>query len=259
MSVVLLSGINSAPRDGILWWDFDQHMHMIRHQVSFNVIFTVISEVRYAHTHSLTGWLIIVFMDEILNFSHCIENLKSTLRNNKTRSGRQESTAEHSWRLALLAFIICDDLKLKIDILHSVKMALVHDLAEAITGDIDALKVAQGYISKDQKSKNERNAMRKLQAMCSKKIGQEIFEIWNEYEQGITLESKYIKALDKIETIMQIVEAKHKYFSVPHFISTYADAAVSNFPALFSLLKKIKKELRNEYNRVGLEWKPEYD
>ena len=67
-------------------------------------------------------------LEKIFDFLHKIENLKSTLRYNKTTSGRNESSAEHSWRLALITLIIADELRLSIDVNRAIKIALVHDL-----------------------------------------------------------------------------------------------------------------------------------
>ena len=90
-------------------------------------------------------------LEKIFGFLGKVENLKSTLRYLHTKSGRRESTAEHSWRLALMSFVVAPELGLKLDVTKATQMAIVHDLAEAVTGDIDAIKIAENKITHDEK------------------------------------------------------------------------------------------------------------
>lgn len=197
--------------------------------------------------------------EKIFNFLHQVENLKSTLRYNFTKAGRKESTAEHSWRLALLSFVVAREAGIEIDIARATKIAIAHDLAEAITGDIDAVKIAEGKIDKATKDKWELTAMKKLKKYLPQEAGKEIFGLWQEYQQGQTREAKFIKALDKIETLTQIAEMGYKRYDKPQFIANYADKAVADYPALKPALKVIKKELKREFGKGGIEWKKEYD
>ncbi|EKD58978.1 MAG: hypothetical protein ACD_56C00015G0006 [uncultured bacterium] len=140
-------------------------------------------------------------MEKIFDFLHQVEKLKDTLRYNQTSGGRKESSAEHSWRLSLMVFVVAEQLKLKLDVFRAIKIAIVHDIAESITGDIDAIKVHDGEITKEEKHELEISALQKIREMLPVNIGQEIFDLWNEYEENETQEAKYIKALDKIETL----------------------------------------------------------
>ena len=66
---------------------------------------------------------------------HLAERLKNTTRHCYTSSGRHESVAEHSWRLALMAYWISDEFP-DMDMDKVIRMCLIHDLGEAFTGDI---------------------------------------------------------------------------------------------------------------------------
>ncbi|MFA6184279.1 MAG: HD domain-containing protein [Parcubacteria group bacterium] len=198
-------------------------------------------------------------LEKIFNFLHKIENLKSTLRYNKTTSGRKESTAEHSWRLALITFIIADELKLDIDVNKAIKIALVHDLAEALTGDIDAILIAEGKFSKDEKEKQEIGAIIKLQETLPEVIGKEISDLWHEYNNCKTSEAKFVKALDKIETLTQLAESGYKIYDKPEFIANYANKSVKLFPELSEMLKIVKRKLKAEFDKGNIEWKEEYN
>ncbi len=63
--------------------------------------------------------------------------IKMQHQHNWTTNGRQESVAEHSWRLAVLAMLMEDDFP-ELDMNKVIRMCLIHDWGEAVTGDIPA-------------------------------------------------------------------------------------------------------------------------
>ena len=73
----------------------------------------------------------------ILAFLQAAEQLKDTLRSGTTRRGRPESTAEHSWRLTLMVMLFEKEL-IGLDLTRLLKLSIVHDLGEAISGDVPA-------------------------------------------------------------------------------------------------------------------------
>src|SRR6266487_5222640 len=75
----------------------------------------------------------------ILEVLKLAERLKFELRHSYTSSGRQESVAEHTWRMSLMAVLIEPLLKQKIDTARLLKMVILHDLVEAEAKDISAL------------------------------------------------------------------------------------------------------------------------
>ena len=72
---------------------------------------------------------------EYLAIVHCIAGLKERTRHAWMKSGRQESVAEHSWRLALMAYFMHDEFP-RTDLWRVLLMALLHDIGEVFTGDI---------------------------------------------------------------------------------------------------------------------------
>jgi putative hydrolase of HD superfamily len=74
----------------------------------------------------------------IFDFLRQSGDLKDTLRSAFTNAGAQESTAEHSWRLALLV-IALEPYFDGLDTARMMKMAILHDLGEAVTGDVPAI------------------------------------------------------------------------------------------------------------------------
>ena len=75
----------------------------------------------------------------LLDFLKTAEQLKCNTRHSYTSSGRLESVAEHSWRLALMAMLVGDEFP-ELDMDKVIKMCLIHDMGEAITGDIPAFE-----------------------------------------------------------------------------------------------------------------------
>lgn len=198
-------------------------------------------------------------LEKIFSFLSQAGKLKDVLRYNEKRNGAKESVADHSWRLALMAFAMAEEVKVNVDVLKSTKMALAHDIAESITGDIDAVLIMEGKVTKEEKKKEEIMAMKEIKKIAPEKVGLEIYDLWDEYEKGETKEAKFIKALDKIETLMHLAESGYKTYDKPDLIPTYADGAVKNFPELLPMLKIVKKKLKDEFEKGGFEWKKEHD
>ena len=133
-----------------------------------------------------------------LDFLRHAERLKDTVRSGYTTQGRNESVAEHSWRLALLA-ITCADLLPDVDLLRLLKICILHDLGEAIDGDIPAPAQSDSAT----KSQKERGDFQTLIAPLPDHLKSEFLSLWDEYEHAASIEGQVAKALDKIETILQ--------------------------------------------------------
>lgn len=137
-------------------------------------------------------------IDKVIRFIKEIENLKSVTRTAWTKTGRRESTAEHSWRLAMLLMVLSDDFK-DLDIDKAIKMSLVHDLGELYDGDISA-KLQN---DNDNKAEMEEKAMRRMLTILPENLAENIYDLWKEYNECSTKEAKLVKAMDKLETIVQ--------------------------------------------------------
>ncbi len=198
-------------------------------------------------------------LEKIFDFFHIVGKLKETYRFSENKVVIKESTADHSWRLSLMAFVIIDELKLDINAEHAVKIAIIHDIAESITGDIDYRLIHNNKVSKEEKRQNELKAIKKLKESLPEERGNEIYNLWIEYEEGATKESKFIKALDKLETLTYLTEKGHKSYDDPEMSANYADKAVEEFPELKDMLKTIKKKLKAEFEKGNIPWKSEYD
>ncbi|KAI8073369.1 HD domain-containing protein [Gongronella butleri] len=141
-------------------------------------------------------------MANVLRFLHTIENLKRTKRTGWVDNNvkQPESIADHMHRMSVMALLI-DDPALQRD--KCIKMAMVHDLAEAVVGDI----TPHAGVSKEDKYKREHDAMLQFKEWLGDAPGAiEMVDLWLEYEQCKTPEALLVKDLDKFEMIVQALE-----------------------------------------------------
>jgi putative hydrolase of HD superfamily len=140
--------------------------------------------------------------DAYLAFFRAAAALKDTLRSGFTPSGRPESTAEHTWRLCLIAVALDD--ALGVDLRRLLELLIVHDLGEAVLGDVPApLQSADGA---GDKTADERAALAGLLAALPPPAAARLMARWDEYAAVATPEARMAKALDRLETVMTHVE-----------------------------------------------------
>ena len=137
---------------------------------------------------------------EYINFLNVIEKLKCNTRHSWTSSGRHESVAEHSWRLAVMAMLCADEYP-NLNINKVIKMCLIHDFGEAITGDIPA------FLKTDKNEKDEEQAIESLLTLLPVDTKKEFFELFEEIKALNTDEAKLWKSLDNIEALISHNEA----------------------------------------------------
>ncbi|KAB8229919.1 HD domain-containing protein [Aspergillus alliaceus] len=143
-------------------------------------------------------------VEQRLAFLREAEQLKNVLRSSYTSNGRNESTAEHSWRLCLMAMIFEDELT-NLDMCKIIKLSVIHDLGEAINGDIPATNQKEF----PNKSEMERADMLQLTNSLDAPVRDSIMALWEEYETGSTPEAVAVKAMDKLETILQHTQGQN--------------------------------------------------
>ena len=143
-------------------------------------------------------------ISQILDFLRAAEQLKNTLRSGHTSTGRPESTAEHTWRLCLMVMLFAPDYP-DVDVLRLLKMCLIHDLGEALHGDIPAVDQDPAV----DKSVEERAHLLELIAPLPADRHAEILALWDEYNAATTTEARLAKAFDKLETVLQHTQGRN--------------------------------------------------
>ena len=148
-------------------------------------------------------------IEGVLEFLRAAERLKVTHRSGYTSAGNPESVAEHTWRLCLMAMLIQPSVP-DIDFARLIKICIVHDLGEAISGDIPAPEQARrAAAGQGSKSADERRDLVTLVSPLPQGQRDEILGLWDEYEAAATPEARLGKALDKLETILQHTQGKN--------------------------------------------------
>tara|TARA_R110002020_G_scaffold39991_3_gene118316 strand:- start:5937 stop:6530 length:594 start_codon:yes stop_codon:yes gene_type:complete len=184
----------------------------------------------------------------ILSFLDGANRLKDTLRSGRTPEGRQESTAEHSWRLSLLAILLSDELE-GVDMLRLVKLCIVHDLGEAISGDVPAIHQREG----DDRAARERADLVTLCAPLPGDLAAEMVALWDEYAAAATPEAVMAKGLDKIETMLTHSTGNNDADFDYRFNLSYGLAATGRHP----LLKAIREQVDARHHALLMRRAPD--
>ena len=137
---------------------------------------------------------------QLIEFMGVIEKLKCNTRHSWTSSGRRESVAEHSWRLSVLAMLCADEYP---DMDHDklIRMCLIHDLGEALTGDVPS------FYKTEQNELTEAEAWEQIFAILPEPYANEFRALYKEMEAKETPEAKLYKALDNMEAVLSHNEA----------------------------------------------------
>jgi len=141
---------------------------------------------------------------KIIDFVAYAEKLKCEIRHASRSDNQRESVAEHCWRLSLMLMLVFPHLKIKVDLLKTLKMAIIHDLVEIESRDVPLLKHINNQAAKRAKSSKEKRAMSKIRKMLGRD-GKEISALWLEHEELKTNEAKVLKALDRLEGELQFL------------------------------------------------------
>ena len=173
---------------------------------------------------------------ELLDFFKNSLNLKNISRQgwiDKLFIEQPESVADHSYSMAVMAMVI-SDLE-NYDSEKILKMVLLHDLAESKIGDF-----TPDQITKDKKEKIENNAFYEIIENLPESIKLKYVEIWKEYQNQISIESKIVYQIDRLEMALQ-AKTYQKDGSSKEDITTFLETAKSDIthPKLQQLFRKI--------------------
>jgi len=174
---------------------------------------------------------------DYIEILHVAERLKDTPRHCTTAKGRIESVAEHSWRVALMAFLLKHEFQ-DIDIDKVIQMCLIHDLGECFTGDIPT------FIKTDADRKVEDSLLEQWLISLPKELSKEMVDLFKEMDAQETKEAKLYKSLDKLEALIQHNESPLSTWSNNEFElnKTYAFDTVAFSEWLTDLRKVILEE-----------------
>lgn len=136
------------------------------------------------------------FMRDLINFFNEAGMLNALPRSGFAFLGSGNQTVgEHSFSMAIICFALARLMQEPIDLEKLLLMALLHDLPEARTGDLN-------YVNKKYVSADEDKVLKDLRNEC--RLGQEAAELIEEYKEGKSLESKIAHDADQLELMLQL-------------------------------------------------------
>ena len=144
-------------------------------------------------------------MDEIKRL-HELYLLKEVDRVTNVKE-RYESTAEHIYSTLILAFYFISKIEQKLDQVKVTKLLLYHDLEEIYTGDFDSMKGDKEEIHR----KDEERAFCLLQEKIPLQMKAEYGELWKEFREGQTMESRFCHAIYKLDPVIHTIFKKHNW------------------------------------------------
>ncbi len=172
----------------------------------------------------------------ILDFFKTAANLKNVPRRgwaDKLDHKNPESVAEHVYMTTIIGMILADSECL--DTEKILKMILIHDLAESVTGDI-----TPDQMEAKSKIKLEDTVMKKILKFLPEKLSTEYELLWDEFQQNLTKDAKLVHQIDKLEMSLQARIYLDDGFA-PEKIAPFFDSAKSLITK--SNIKKILTEI----------------
>ena len=198
-------------------------------------------------------------LGQLVEVLHCVGMLKKRVRFGSMDNAANESVADHTNRVVFMSYFIAEAMDLEVDKYKCMKMALIHDLGEYLEGDVDRRQIARGEVTLEDKRSREKRAMMTIRELAPGKMGEELYALWNEYETGESAEARYVKVLDRAETMLHLAEMGHEVYDMPGIIPGFANNALKNYPKMTGMVVLLKDMLRGEFEKGGIPWKDEYN
>ena len=175
--------------------------------------------------------------EKLLEALHTAEKLKDTTRHCYTSKGRHESVAEHSWRIALMAFWLRDEFP-QADMDKVIRMCLIHDLGECFTGDIPSFEKTAADTAR------EDGLLARWVAGLPQPYCRDMAALYAEMDALETPEAKLYKALDKLEAVISHNESPlDTWLPLEYDLNlTYANDNVAFSPYLTALRQAVRQE-----------------
>jgi len=179
---------------------------------------------------------------EVTEFLRIVGELKRVSRSGWLKAGiRPESVADHVFRTTFLAMVY-GDLK-GLDSEKMMRMALLHDLPEIITGDLRPEEKTAKL------REEEYEAMKKILSYLPRGLRDSYMKTWREFEEGTSQEAKLVRELDKLEMAMQALEYQQEGYKkerLEEFL-IYAKAHIKNpeVKKVYKLLESLAKEIHH--------------
>ena len=183
---------------------------------------------------------------DLLNFLNRLERLKTNGRHSVTAGGVTESVAAHSWRLSVLALLLLPEFP-EIDGNKLLRMCLIHDFGEAVTGDIPSFQKTKAN------EQTEEDAVAALLNDLPEPQRGDLTALFAEMDALITREARLYKALDKLEAVIQHNESDiSTWIPLEYDLQqTYAMENAAEFPYLKELRAMMLEDTKQKIQQAG--------
>ncbi len=138
-------------------------------------------------------------LEQQIRFITEIDKVKNIFRQTYLADGaRKENDAEHSWHIALMAYLLQEYAEGPVDVPKVMLMVLIHDLVEIDAGDTYA------YDSEGAKTKREREvrAADRIFGLLPEDQGTYFRALWDEFEAYESADAKYAHLLDNFQPLL---------------------------------------------------------
>lgn len=172
-----------------------------------------------------------------------IDGLKQVLRRSLIfGSSRRENSAEHSWHLAMMALILHEYANEPVDLLHTLKLVLVHDIVELDAGDT----FAYDFDGAKSKAAREQAAADRIFGLLPGDQAPALRDLWNEFEAQESAESRFANALDRLMPMFHNLADGKTTWQVagvrPEFVANRATAIGEGSATLASVAQEILRQ-----------------
>ena len=178
----------------------------------------------------------------LVSFFRIVCNLKTIKRSgwiHKSNITSPESVADHSYSMCMMSMILAEIMNL--DSGYIMKMVIIHDLAESMVGDH-----MPDNISSEEKHLLEDKAMKKIISKLPNSLRKNYLRIWNEYNNNITVNAKFVHNMDKLELALQAKEYEFEGYPkevLQPFIKSATDyISKERFDLVFEILQTLNDD-----------------
>ncbi len=138
-------------------------------------------------------------LEQQLDFILATEALRTVFRQSPVlNTGRKENSAEHSWHVALMAWLLAEHANEPVDASKVMVMILLHDLGEIDAGDVFAYDEA----AREAHHEQEQACIVRLAALLPDDQGEKLLALWEEFEEAETSEARFARSLDALQPML---------------------------------------------------------
>ena len=171
-----------------------------------------------------------------------LDRLKSIVRQSHIVSrARRENSAEHSWHLAMFALVLAEHAAEQADVLHAMRLLLVHDIVEIDAGDAP---IHSSTADKERLRTAEKKAAKRIFGLLPEEQGQQMEALWLEFEEVSTPAARFAKALDRLQPLLHNVMTEggtwtENAVTEKQVLERYGPTIDAGSPALWTAARKL--------------------